>query len=339
MKIAFLNIYQNRVERGAETFVTELSKRLAQDNGIDIISGGDINVPAWHKSLFWRAFLDSNSLAIAWFTLKNTLKIWKEKYNVVIPINGGWQPAIVRIVTWLYGGKMIISGQSGIGWHERNNLWCLPNAFVALSSKALNWAKMAMPLVKSFYIPNGVDLDRFYPVGKKLITKLRKPVILCVGALTKQKRIDFVIRAVAKLDGASLLIVGSGELKTELCRLGEELLGERFELISAPYEDMPQIYRCADIFTLVSEPSESFGNVFVEAMATGLPVVATNDPIRKEIVGNAGILINSVSTEECAKVLQKAFDTNWGDKPRVQAGKFSWDEIALRYEKLFNEFI
>jgi len=72
-------------------------------------------------------------------------------------------------------------------------------------------------------------------------------------------------------------------------------------------------------------------------MATGLPVVATNDPIRHEIVGDAGILVDPTNTEEYAEALQKALDTNWGNKPRKQAEKFSWDEIAEKYDNLFKE--
>lgn len=337
MKIAFLNIYQGSVERGAETFVTELSKRLSKDNQVELISGNRLP-PERKKNVYWRLYLDSNSLAVAWFTLKSLGKILKNRYDIVIPQNGGWQPAFVRIITWLYGGKMVISGQSGIGWDDRNNLWCFPNAFISLSTKALNWARKAMPLVKSFYIPNGVDLQHFNPMGKKLVTKLKKPVILCVGAFTEQKRIDLVIKAVAKMNDASLLVVGSGGLESSLCKLGEELLGERFELTRAPYEDMPQVYRCANIFTLVSKTSESFGNVFVEAMASGLPVVATNDPIRKEIVDDAGLFVNPENIEEYAKALETALKTNWDGKPRIQAENFSWDEIAKKYENLFQRF-
>jgi glycosyltransferase involved in cell wall biosynthesis len=98
---------------------------------------------------------------------------------------------------------------------------------------------------------------------------------------------------------------------------------------------MPQVYRCADVFTLVSKTTESFGNVFVEAMASGLPVIATNDPIRKEIVGDAGVLIDPTNTDEYVKALETALKTNWSDKPRIQAEKFSWDEIAKKYEELF----
>lgn len=339
MKIAFLNIYQDKANRGVETFVFELSKRLKKNNIVDIISGGDINVPPWHKSFLWRAFLDPNSLAIAWFTLKKVPKIWKEKYNVVIPVNGGWQPAILRIITWLYGGKMIISGQSGIGWHERNNLWCLPNAFVALSSNAEKWAKKAGPFTHVVKISNGVDLDRFTFKGESFKAWLGKPIVLAVGAFTEQKRMDLVIKAVAKMKKASLLMVGGGGgLKEKLNEEGKRLLGGRFELICVPFGKMPEVYRAADVFTLPSAPSEAFGNVLVEAMASGVPVVATNDPIRKEIVGDAGILVNPTDENAYADALGEALKKNWGDKPRKQAEKFSWDEIAKSYENLLQRF-
>ena len=117
------------------------------------------------------------------------------------------------------------------------------------------------------------------------------------------------------------------------------MLGDRFQILTVPFDQMPSIYRSADVFTLPSVSSEAFGNVLVEAMATGLPVVATDDPIRNEIVGEAGILVDPENTDEYALNLQKALDTNWGDRPRTQAEKFSWDEIAKKYENLFKTLL
>ncbi|MFH1864181.1 MAG: glycosyltransferase [bacterium] len=335
MKIAFLNLYQNLIDRGAETFVYELSKRLSKNHKVDIISGKKVPPARWY--FLWRFFLDPQGLSILWFTLKNLGKIWKEKYDVVIPINGGWQPAIVRLVTWLYGAKMVISGQSGMGWDDKNNLWCFPNCFIALSSHAKKWAKKANPFVNVKYIPNGVDIDKFCPGGKTIETRLNKPIILCAAALTKTKRIDLAIKAVAKLEGVSLLVCGDGDLRDKIKDLGYRMLGERFQLIKVPYEDMPKVYRTADVFTLPSESYYSFENAIVEAMASGLPVVANNDPIRNEIVGNAGILVDPTDTEAYTEALKTALTKNWGDKPRKQAEKFSWDIICDKYRKLFDE--
>jgi glycosyltransferase involved in cell wall biosynthesis len=337
MKIAFLNIYQNTVNRGAEAFVSELSKRLQKNHDVDILSGKKLLPNRW--PILWRLFIDPQSLLIAWFTLRNLPRVWREKYEIIIPLNGGWQPAFIRLVTWLYGGKMVIAGQSGIGWDDRNNLWSFPNYFIALSSKALWWAKRVNPLVKSKYTPNGVDLKDFNPSGSKYKTNLKKPIVLCVGALTPSKRIDLTIKAVARLKDVSLLVAGDGDTKGELKDLGKKLLGNRFQLIKASYQKMPEIYRAADIFTLTPEGSEAFGIVYVEAMASNLPVVAIDDEQRKEIIGDAGMFVDPTDIKKYSEALNMALEKKWENAPRRQAKKFDWDKIAKEYEPLFTSFL
>ncbi|KKP40661.1 MAG: hypothetical protein UR29_C0001G0069 [Candidatus Woesebacteria bacterium GW2011_GWC2_33_12] len=300
MKIAILNKYQNKVNRGAETFVTELSKRLSKNHQVDIL------------------------------TRINFLK----RYDLIIPTNGRFQVFIVRILTWLTNSKMIVSGQSGIGWDDRLNLYALPNYFIALSLKALNWAKKINPFVKSVYIPNGVDLAKFTFKGS---TFKGSRTILSVGAFTEQKRHELVIKAVSKLKETKLIIAGGGGgLKNKIYDFGIKNLGkDRFEMLETTNDKMPEIYNRADLFTLASVPSESFGIVFVEAMASGLPVIATDDPIRREIVGNAGLFVDPADTDAYAQAMEKALNTDWGEKPRKQAEKFGWDMIAQKYEDLF----
>jgi glycosyltransferase involved in cell wall biosynthesis len=307
MKIAIINKYQNKVYRGAETFVYELAKRLAKTNTVDIIT--DVNY----------------------------FRLFKEKYDLIIPTNGRWQAFLVRLVTWLGGGKMVVSGQSGVGLDDRLNLYSQPDAFVALSQYQKEWANKINPLVKTIYIPNGVDMSTFKgsPLkGKK--DGLR--VVLSVGAFTKEKRHDLTIRAVAALTDIKLIIVGSGgDIQNEIYDLGIKSLGkERFEVLSVNRKDMPGLYKSANLLVFPTVPWESFGIVLVEAMATGLPVVATNDPIRREIVGNAGILIDPTNTSEYAAAIQKALNIKWGSIPRNQAEKFSWDTISKQYERLIN---
>lgn len=339
MKILFINIYQDTVVRGAETFITELSKRLSVNNKVKIISGGNVIVPPKSEGRLSRPFLDRNGRAIAWFTIKKLPEIWKEKADIIIPLNGGWQPAFIRILTWLRGSKMVISGQSGIGWDDLNNLWNFPNAFIALSTPAEKWAKKAMPIVKSIYIPNGVDLVGFKIKNDRL--KNGTKIVLAVGAFTEQKRLNLAIDAVAKLKNVKLIIAGGGgELKEKIMDYGLKILGKyKFQILSVPFEKMPEVYSKADVFTLPSTSSEAFGNVLVEAMASGLPVVATNNPIRSEIVGDAGILTDPKDADVYARDLETALKTNWGEKPRRQAENFSWDEIAKKYEELFQTLI
>ena len=151
MEIAIINKYQNRVNRGAETYVSELSKRLSKNHHVDILT----------KINFFK------------------------KYDLIIPTNGRLQVFIVRLLTWMTGAKMIVSGQSGVGLDDRLNLYAMPDIFVALSTKALNWAKRINPFVKSIYIPNGVDLNKFLPQGVTLRSQIK--TVLSVGAFTTEK--------------------------------------------------------------------------------------------------------------------------------------------------------
>lgn len=335
MRIAFLNITQGLVDRGAETFVREVSQRLKKKHEVVVLSGKKVPPKRW--PFLWRLFIDPNGLSVLLFATKTVPLIWKKKFDVVVPLNGGWQSALVRIITWLYGGKIAISGQSGIGWDDVVNLWSFPDMFVGISTFAKKWAKRINPLARVGYIPNGVDLRKFTPEGEKVNLKLRKPVVLYVGALEPGKRVLETIRAVARLEDVSLLVVGGGELKDKAEKLGKKLLGDRFLVAKFSYEELPDVYRAADIFTIGSKPYYSFEIVLVEAMATGLPVVTNDDPIRREIVGNAGLFANPENTEEYSKALEKAFETKWGDKPRKQAEKFSWDKITQEYEELLEE--
>ena len=334
-KIAFLNFTQKTVERGAEVFVSELSKRLKKRHEVRIFS--DKNKLIRRLPLIWRLYIDPQGIQILLFTLDHIKDVFKERYDIVIPLNGGWQVVLLRFVTWLYGGKMIISGQSGKGWDDRNNLLIFPDAFMSISSALKSWAKKVNPFVRIEYIPNGVDLNKFKPDGESVNFDLQKPIILCVGALTHEKRMHLAIEAVSKLSRGSLVIIGDGPLKDELIQMGEELLDKRFLLVKASYNDLPKYYRGADLFTLPSPSYRSFEIVITEAMATGLPVVVNDDPIRREIVGNAGVFVNPENINEYAKGLKKALEIKWGIKPRKQAEKFSWDKISVEYEKLFKE--
>lgn len=306
MKIAFLNKYQDKVNRGAETYVSELSKRLSKKHQVDVVS----NI--------------------------SYLKLLLSRYDVIVPTNGRFQVFLTRLITWLTGSKMIVSGQSGIGLDDRLNVYAFPDVFIALSTKALNWAKKINPFVKSVYIPNGVDLSKF----RSSVNRNKNKVVLSVGAFTEQKRHNLVIDAVSLIKDASLIVAGGGgDMKDEIVQKGLSKLGaSKFKIITTTNEKMPEVYNSASVFTLASKTSESFGIVIVEAMASGLPVVVTNDPIRKEIVGDAGIFVNPESPVEYSKAIQTALNFNWGNKPRKQAEKFDWDLIADEYEKLLSTF-
>src|SRR3990167_9954406 len=105
-KIAFLSFYSGAVERGVENFVFELTKRLKSKHQITIFQAGqkilntDIrtyqtgffaSAPKSSGSLLSKLYLDWHSIRILIFTVLSLPKIIKGKYQVIIPVNGGWQ--------------------------------------------------------------------------------------------------------------------------------------------------------------------------------------------------------------------------------------------------------
>ena len=354
MKIAFISFYSGTINRGIEVYADELATRLAKKHKVHLYQTGDPKPDVNYKIIKVPMKIDwDNKDMIGTFTRRILMNYWsrlvggmaakifieiiKGKYDIVIPLNGGWQTLLMRFATWISGGKMVVAGQSGIGWDDRINLYCFPDAFVALSKKALNWSRVTNSSVKSVLIPNGVDLRKFKPDGEKFKTNLKEPLVLAVGAFTEQKRLDLVIEAVARLDNVSLLLVGGGgDQEKKLKKMGKKYVGNRLRFTQVKHDEMPNIYRACDVFVLVSEPSEAFGIVFVEAMASGLPVVAVDDEQRREIVGNAGLFVkNPQDSKELANTIKNVLDKNWDDKPRERAKNYNWDDTAKSYEKLF----
>lgn len=249
----------------------------------------------------------------------HTVKIYKNIFDkvdknthVLIATNGRLDTILAKIWCLIYGKRLIIPGQSGFGWDDKLNLWVFPDVFVGLTDYQCEWAKKINPYVKIVKISNGVDLEKFNPKVKPILTKLTKPIILNVGVVDSFKR-QILLKKASK---HSVLLVGRG--------------GD----LEYKHAEMPGVYTACDLFSYPTSPSESFGIVMLEAMASGLAVVATDDPIRREIVGDAGLFVDPTDTVKYSQTLDQALLTNWGDKPRIQAEKFSWDKIAKLYEDI-----
>jgi len=199
---------------------------------------------------------------------------------------------------------------------------------------------------KVSYIPNGVDLQQFcnrnkQPYNPKLIR------LLSVGRLAETKGHRYLIEALSYLKSEypqiKLDIFGDGPLKQTLTRLAEQ-----FEVVDnvdfkcpVPYERMAQIYIEYDFFVMPSV-FEGFPLTLVEAMASELPIVATDIP------GITGVLDASCATLALTEnVRDLAQKLNWAFKhpdeiaQRAKLGyrnakQYSWDRVA---EQEMAEFV
>lgn len=356
-KIAILSIYSSLAERGVETFAWEIPKRLAAKFRITIFqaAGGKNNYrirlpstvrtvsvntpvsqPQSRQNFFAKIYLDWQAIKMAIFTIKALPKLITGQYDLIIPLGGGWQSAITRVITKLTRAKLLVSGHAGIGSDDATNLLLHPDVFVALTPSEASWAAKLAPEVETVLIPNGVDLSRFNPKVRPADIGLAKPIVVCASALDQYKRVDLTIRAVAKTKTLSLLVLGDGKMRGQIDSLAKRLLGKRYLRLTVPYEDIPAYYRAGQVFTLGSK-TEAFGISYLEAMACNLPVVTTSDRSRQEIIGDAGILTNPQDLDQYAKDLMLATRTNYRNLPYNQALNFSWNKTAQKYADLITK--
>ena len=262
----------------------------------------------------------------------------RQPADLIFPCNDYGGLAMAALVRKIRGTPILFTEHAGAmngGKALARNLKFKPDRLVVFSEDIANLAQQLQSEQKVNIIPNGVDTDRFTPAGETIDLGLPSPVVLCVASLKRDshKRVELAIESVAKVPGASLLLCGDGIDRDYYQQLGDRLLDNRFAIRSFTYEQMPAVYRSADLFTLPSR-NEPFGLAYIEAMACGLPVVATEDPMRRYIVGDGGILCDVTDADLYSQAIAKALTQVWDEMPRRNALRFSWSNIALRYRDL-----
>jgi len=189
-----------------------------------------------------------------------------------------------------------------------------------------------------------VDHPWFVPSGSE-----DKPLIVSAGRLTKQKGYPFLLRAFARVRTTvpcRLVILGEGPDRASLERLASDL-GIEADVSLPGFQDNPYAYMArAAVFTL-SSLYEGFGNVLVEAMALGTPVVSTACPSGPDEIireGISGLLVPTGDEEALAAAILRVLSdeelravlSNGG---RERAESFAINKIAAEYNRMFREVL
>lgn len=187
-------------------------------------------------------------------------------------------------------------------------------------------------------IPNGIPPGVFQPLTgdrERFGLPPERPVVLMVSALIESKRVIEGIRAVSRLEGVHLAVAGDGELRERVREEAATHLPGRFSNLTVKAEDMPALYNSADVFLHMSL-LESFGNVFVEAAACGLPVVAHDTPRLRWIVGDGQPLCDTTDPDALVGALKRALAAGKTNSP-VDLSEFHWPRIAQRYRSFLQD--
>lgn len=204
-----------------------------------------------------------------------------------------------------------------------------------------------LPDLQTVTIPKGVDIDLFTP--KAPGTSSPGPVILFVGAPWIRKGLEDLVRAAALLKPrfprARYLVAGAPQAGEERIVLGlVESLGlrDRFEFRGrVPRAGMPELYREADVLAVPSR-YEAFGVTYLEAMASGVPVVASEVGGIPEIVshGRNGFLVPcgkaAVLSEAVGRLLaDEALRMRFAEAGRSTATAFATRTMVSRFRHLY----
>ncbi len=194
----------------------------------------------------------------------------------------------------------------------------------------------------SALIPNGIDPGRFSPGAPQraeLGLPEDGPLVIMASALIPSKRVAEGLRAAAALPGASFAIAGDGPLREEVDALGRSLFEGRFCRVSLPPERMPDFYRSGDVLLHMSR-EESFGNIYIEAAACGLPVVAHDYETTRWIFPEGSFLGDTAREGVTAELLRAALYSGRGaaaENREQIVQRFSWRRVVADYAGFIQE--
>jgi glycosyltransferase involved in cell wall biosynthesis len=199
-------------------------------------------------------------------------------------------------------------------------------------------------------VPNPVDVEAVQALAAEPLDpahqeRWRRPVIVAAGRLADAKNYPLLIEALALVRAhvpATLFVLGQGERADDLRRLAAER-GVGDVIVWCGFQSNPWKFMArADAFALTSR-YEGFGNVLVEAMACGVPAVATRSPGTADIIrdGVDGLLTRHTPEDVAAALTGLLSDAAARDRlaaaARVSARRFATPAIAQSYDAVFAE--
>ena len=252
-----------------------------------------------------------------------------------------------KLLGRLAGVPLIVSNcRGGVPQRQHEDwLWPLGDQIIcnSVSEAAMLTGSYGIPPGRVTVILNGVDPDFFQPPGAG---RSGPPVILSVGRLEPQKDQEVLIEAfrlvAAENPGAQLRLVGNGALRERLISLAARYdLAERVQILPGRTNLRP-LFRDATLFALSSR-CEGLPNVVLEAMAAGLPVVATRVGGLPEVVapGRTGWLVPPGDVPALAAAISHLLSSPetcqaFGRAGREQAVRdFSLEAMVRGHEEVF----
>jgi sugar transferase (PEP-CTERM/EpsH1 system associated) len=306
--------------------------------------------------------------------LPSYLRLWRVlrelKPSIVHTRNVATLDAI--IVAWAAGNRHRIHGEHG--WdmgdlHGQNRKYrayrrlCRPfvSRYVAVSRHIAEWlrASLGVPAARIRHICNGVDVVRFHPAaaGDRPTAQFGDGDYVVFGTVGRMQPVkdqatfvhgflSLIKRRPELRERVRLMLIGDGPCRSELLN-GVAAAGAS-ELVWAPgaCDDVPALMRAMDVFVLPSL-NEGISNTILEAMASGLPVIASNVGGNAELVsaGETGALVAAQDVTAMTAAMELYIDDVARRRLHGAAGRrravelFSLEVMVERYLELYDEVL
>ncbi len=246
----------------------------------------------------------------------------------------------------------------------RRSMRWLIHHYIAVSADLQRWLMETVGVEpqRVTQIYNGVDAAKFKPRNVKPLALLPQRwrdlddmlLVGTVGRLTPVKDQQLLLEAVAQIRSIEpqlfqrlrLIIVGDGPLRANLVALAEQLELTDFVWFAGDRSDVPEVLSTMDLFVLPSL-GEGISNTILEAMASGLPVVATAVGGNLELVQEAvtGALVPAGDSSALAGAICNmlrdvaALDAAGANAQRYVADKFDWDRTVAQYMRVYDDLL
>lgn len=246
--------------------------------------------------------------------------------------------------------------------HFRRLINPFVNKHIALSKDLQHWLEQQVGIHRQHVdqIYNGVDTDVFSPVSTRTALPAKdfatdnSIIIGTIGRMQGEKDQLTLVRAFIQLlnrvecgrDRLRLVMIGDGPLFQEALDLLRQANAEQMAWLPGSRSDAPQLLKALDIFVLPSL-IEGISNTILEAMATGLPVVATAVGGNPELVeeGITGKLVPSANPDLMADAIQKYVDSGELRQVHGKAGRerveqhFSMENMVQGYMDVYDRLL
>lgn len=180
-------------------------------------------------------------------------------------------------------------------------------------------------------IPNGVPFEKFASAEpSQELKKLTRgqPTVIFVARFDSAKDHPTLLRSMTVLPGIQLVLVGDGVLRSSMESLANDLtLGDRVHFLGRR-SDVPNLLKAADVY-VHSSNWEGFGIAAVEAMAAGLPVIASDVPGLAEVVRGAGICFPPGDSARLAQEIRALLDSPARRAELIKSGQMRAQEYSI----------